>query len=50
MNRNKGDGTKYFERALEMEKELTPEEKDKQEKWWEETKKKFKVIGEDKNV
>lgn len=48
MRNKKGDGEPYYQRYLEKEKELTPEEKEEHEKWWSETSKKFKVIGEER--
>lgn len=48
MRNKKGDGEPYYQRYLVREKELTPEKKEEREKWWSETSKKFKVIGEEK--
>lgn len=44
---HKGDGEPYYKRCLDKEKDMTDSEREEQAKWWKETQRKFRIIGED---
>lgn len=44
---HKGDGEPYYKRCLAKEKDMTESEREEHAKWWKETQKKFRIIGED---